>query len=136
VKKIISIIILILLSSFTFAYTFDYPTSYFYNGKENIKVNKTFIEQFENYTPDYLRNNLEIEFTTRRIGNDLGWCYCPSLNGHIEITMYRDSWIDYEYYITEGALLHELAHVYQCRIQYQYPHHKESFYYINIWKNE
>ncbi len=130
-KKIL-LFIFILILPIVNAYYFDYPTPYYYD-KENIEVNMSFIEQFENYVPDYLRDRLEIEFTTRK-NNYFGYTSCHSLNGPIEITMYRSSWIDYEYYITEGVLLHELAHVYQCRVLYQYPNHKNSFYEINLWK--
>jgi len=132
VRKLkLHIILALLLSSSVSAYIFNYPTPYFYNGKENEKVNKAFIKQFENYTPDYLRENLEIEFTTRKSHN-WGYTYCHSFDGRIEITIYRNNWVNYNYEDTKYILEHELRHAYQCRILREYPHHKESFYGIEI----
>ena len=128
---IVYVLLILLLSSFASAYVFDYPYSYYYD-KENIEVNKEFIEQFENYAPEYLRDRLEIEFTTDKSSNFLGYCYCHSFDGRIEITMYRDSWIDYNYEDTLNILNHELKHTYQCKLLKEYPHHEESFYEIII----
>ena len=129
IHMILYIMVLIVLSSFASAYYFDYPTPYYYD-KENIKVNKEFIEQFENYTPEYLRDRLEIEFTTKK-SNFWGYTYCHSFNGRIEITIYRDGWINYNYQDTEWILDHELKHAYQCRILNEYPNHGESFDRLN-----
>lgn len=124
---ILYVIILIVLSSFISAYNFDYPTSDYYNGKENEKVDIGYIKFFEEYYSDLEDNRLEIEFTTRssRYG---GYTYCHSFDGRIEITIYRDGWINYNYGETFDILEHELKHAYQCRILREYPNHGESFY--------
>ena len=134
-NKLIIALFLIIFSNIVSAYYFDGPTPYYYDSlkRENIKVNMSFIDQFKNYTPDYLKGNLEIEFTTRQ-SHYFGYAYCHSFDGGIEITMYRASWIDYNYYVTKAILLHELDHAYQCRILREYPHHEESFYKKNIWR--
>lgn len=136
-KKLIIALFLIIFSNIAVAYSFDRPTPYYYDNikKENIKVNMSFIDQFENYAPDYLKDRLSVEFTTRK-SSKIGLANCHSLNGFIEITMFRESWIDYDYELTEQILIHELRHAYQCIILYEYPHHEDSFYYINLWREK
>ena len=132
-KKLPLLMVLILASLspiFINAYDFDYPTPYYYNRftRDNEKINMSFINQFYNFTPDYLRDNLNIEFTTRQ-SNYLGYAYCYSKpNGRIDITIYLEGWIDYDNEITEWILEHELKHAYQCRIQNEYPNHNKEFY--------
>lgn len=104
-NKIINLLILLIMIDTATAYTFSYPTPYYYNSFERInkKVNMSFIEQFENFTPEYLKDKLNIEFTARQSAND-GYCYCHSFNGRIEITIYRNGWVDYDYWITRYLL--------------------------------
>ena len=135
-NKTMLLVVAFLLLPVASAYTFSTPTPYYYNGEENIKVNLTYIEQFKNFTPDYLRYNIDIEFTTETNGNMMGYAYCHSLyGGRIEITMFRNSWHSYTPWITEHILEHELMHAYQCRVRHQYPNHEAWFYGIDIFNN-
>lgn len=118
-RMIISIIILVVLSSFTLAYTYDAPNS--------------FARQFYEYTPNELRNNLLIEFVSEKNKMYDGYCWCWNKPyGLVTITIYKNAWKTHDYRYVKDVLNHELKHAYQCKILNEYPNHNETFYNINI----
>ncbi len=112
------VIILLALSSFASAYIYASPNN--------------FTKQFYNHTPNYLRNNLEINFVSQinYYWRGYTWCYNKPY-GKIRIIIYRNNWIKEDYNQTLRVLNHELTHAYQCRILNEYPSHSESFDRLN-----
>lgn len=119
-KKMLLLVVILCMVEVN-AYTFSYPTPYYYH-KENIKVNLSFIERFENFTPLYLRDHLDIEFTTQP-GTYDGYAHCFDNKDYVQITIYRGGWENYDYDYTSWLLEHELKHAYQCKILREFPHH-------------
>ncbi|GAH05119.1 unnamed protein product, partial [marine sediment metagenome] len=94
--------LLVLFVSFASAYIYASPNS--------------FTKQFYNHTPEYLRNNLEINFVNQVSYTWYGYTWCYNIPyGKIKITIYRNNWIEEDYNRTLSVLNHELKHAYQCR---------------------
>ena len=89
----------------------SYPTPYYYNGKENIKVDMEYLRQFEEIIPDI--KNLEITYSTKDSIKFGGYTYCYHY-GRIEVTIYRSEWYEDNYWRTRNIIEHELKHVKQC----------------------
>ena len=123
-KVLLFLTMLILLVIPVNATIINYPTPYYYNGKENIKVDQEYLKQFEDMIPEV--KMLEFTYSTKDSIRYGGYTYCYYY-GRIEVTIYLSQWKEDNYWITRNMIEHELKHIRQC-LNGELPNHGDSFY--------
>ena len=123
-------IFILFFSTITNAYIFSYPNVFYLDGMK-FTTNSSFFKQFYNHTPEYLRDNLEIDFNSHISYFYGGYTYCFD-NNRIKIIIPLNGWIQKDYNATLSMLEHELKHAYQCRVLGGLPKHNGSLKRIRL----